>query len=168
MTPSEFLVGRISNGLVFRIAGRGTMQESPTLRAMVEASPVARVVVFDADQCEYVDSTFLGCLIWIKKECERFSQRQFFIVASGTTRIKLFSTSSLHGYFDFVDACPAPLGTMMRIDVERIDSKELGRHIMRCHELLADMGGAEAKAFQAVAQRLATELGEPASKPVSE
>jgi hypothetical protein len=161
VTPSEFLVGRISNGLVFVIVGRGTMQVSPTLRAMVEASPMASVVVFDANQCEYVDSTFLGCLIWIKKECERLPQRRFFIIASETTRIKLFSTSSLHGYFDFLDQCPAPLGTMIQIDAEKIDPKELGRHVMRCHQLLADRGGAEAQAFQAVAQRLAKELGEP-------
>ncbi len=165
---SEFFIGRFSKGLVVRIVGRGTMQESQAFRAAVEPSLDAGVVVFDATHCDYVDSTFLGCLIWIKKACEQSPERRFVIAASAATRVKLFSTSSLDGYFDFVDACPEPLDKFVTIDVEKLDPEELGRHVMRCHELLSDMGGRKAKAFKAVADRLAKELGEKAHKPVSE
>jgi anti-anti-sigma regulatory factor len=158
--PPEFTIGRFSEGLVVRIVGRGTMQESLAFRAVVEHSPIAAVVVFDATYCEYVDSTFLGCLIWMKKACEQSPQRKFFIAASDATRVKLFSTSSLNGYFDFVDACAEPVDKFVAIDVEKLDPEELGRHVMRCHELLADMGGRNAKAFKAVADRLAKELGD--------
>ena len=168
MMPTEFLVGRCSKGLIIRIVGRGTMLESPAFRAAVEHSPLAAIVVFDAMQCDYVDSTFLGCLIWTKKACERSSERKFVIAASNATRIKLFSTSSLSGYFDFVDACPEPVDKLVTIDVEKLTPEKLGRHVMRCHELLADMGGDEASAFKAVADRLAKELGEKAHTPVSE
>jgi anti-anti-sigma regulatory factor len=168
MMPSEFLFGHFSQGIVIRIVGRGTMQESPAFRAVVEHSPVTAVVVFDAMHCDYVDSTFLGCLIWTKKACEKSPERRFVIVASDATRIKLFSTSSLGGYFDFIDACPEPLDKLVTIDVKKLDPDELGRHVMRCHELLADMGGQKAEAFKAVADRLAIELGDKAHKSVSE
>jgi anti-anti-sigma regulatory factor len=165
---SEFTIGRSSKGLVIRIVGRGTMQESLAFRAAVEHSPLAAVVVFDATYCDYVDSTFLGCLIWMKKACEQSPGRKFVIAASDATRVKLFSTSSLHGYFDFVDACPEALDNFVAIDVEQLDPQELGRHVMRCHELLADMGGGDAKAFKAVADRLAKELGDKAEKSMFE
>jgi anti-anti-sigma regulatory factor len=168
MMPSEFLFGRFSQGIILRILGRGTMQESPALRAVVEQSPGAAVVVFDATECDYVDSTFLGCLIWIKKACESAPQRRFVIAASAATRVRLFSTSSLSHYFDFIDACPEPLDKLVTIDVTKLDPQSLGRHVMRCHELLADMGGDKAKAFKSVADRLAVELGAKGSAKVAD
>ena len=160
--PSEFLIGRFSEGLIVRIVGRATMRESPAFRAAVEPSLDAGVVVFDATQCGYLDSTFLGCLIWIKKACELSPRRRFLIAASNATRVKLFSTSSLNRYFDFVDASPEPLDQFVAIDIENVAPEELGQHVMRCHEWLAGIGGREAAAFKAVAERLAKELGEKA------
>src|SRR5262245_20541517 len=100
MKPTEFLLGQCPQGIVIGIVGRGTMTESMAFRAVVEHSPAVALIVFDATQCDYVDSTFLGCLIWTKKACEKIPGRRFVIAASGATRIKLFSTSSLAGYFD--------------------------------------------------------------------
>jgi anti-anti-sigma regulatory factor len=166
--PSEFLIGRFSEGVVVRIVGRGTMQESLAFRAAVEPGLDAGVVVFDATHCDYVDSTFLGFLIWMKKACEQSAERRFVIAASHATRLKLFSTSSLDGYFDFVEACPEPLDKFVAIDAEERNPKELGRHVMRCHELLAEMGGRQAKPFKAVVDRLAKELGENPPRPASD
>jgi len=159
MIASELLVGHFAKGIILRIVGRGTMQESPAIRAVIEQSPAA-VIVFDATECDYVDSTFLGCLIWTKKACEAPPSRQFQIAASAATRIRLFTTSSIGRYFDFIDACPEPLAAPVRIDVEKLDPAVLGRHVMRCHELLADLGGDKAEAFRRVADRLAAELRE--------
>lgn len=166
--PSVFLIGRFSDGLVVRIVGRATMQESPAFRTAVESSLDAGVVVFDATRCDYVDSTFLGCLVGIMKACELSSHRRFVIAACNATRIRLFSTSSLDRYFDFVDACPEPLDHCVAIDIEKVEPEEMGRHVMRCHERLAGMGGRHATAFKAVADRLAKELGEKASERVAE
>ena len=159
MIASELHVGHFDKGIILRVVGRGTMQESPAFRAVVEQSPAA-VVVFDATQCDYVDSTFLGCLIWTKKACETPPARQFLIAASPATRVRLFTTSSLAHYFDFLDTCPEPLEPLVKLDVEKLDPAVLGRHVMRCHELLADLGGDKADAFRRVADRLAAELRE--------
>ena len=162
MIASEFLLGQFAEGMIVRIVGRGTLQESPAFRAVVEQSRRSRVVVFAATACEYLDSTFLGCLIWTKKACETPPTRRFVIAASPAMRIRLFSTSSLAHFFDFIDACPEPLDELVAIDVQRLDPVALGRHVMRCHELLADLGGDQADAFRRVADRLSIELGERA------
>jgi anti-anti-sigma regulatory factor len=159
----EFLIGRFANGFVVRVVGRGTMQESPAFRSAVSRALESGVVVFDATRCEYLDSTFLGCLIGLKKSCEQFPERRFLIAAGPAIRIKLFCTSSLDKYFDFVEVCPETEGQPMTIDVESQERDVLGRHMMRCHATLAEMGGREAPAFKAIADRLAKELGDRAS-----
>lgn len=158
--PTEFLIGRGADGLVVKIVGRGTMQESLAFRATVEPGLDAGDVIFDATYCKYLDSTFLGCLVWAQKACKQSPHRRFVIVAPVATRATLFSASSLDHYFDFVDTCPEPLDAFVLMDVERLDPKELGWHVMRCHELLAAMGGQQATAFRAIADRLAKELAE--------
>lgn len=160
---AEFIVGRIPGGFVIRLAGRGTMCESPAFRSAAERGLETGVVIFDATSCEYLDSTFLGCLIGLKKSCEGDSKRQFLIAATAATRIKLFCTSSLDRYFDFVETCPEMLDQGATIDINRLERGELGEHIMRCHERLAELGGSEAPAFQAIADRLAKELGQRVS-----
>jgi anti-anti-sigma regulatory factor len=157
--PSEFIIGQISNGIVIRLVGRGTMRESPAFRTAAERGLNSGLVVFDATRCEYLDSTFLGCLIGLKKSCEQLQESRFLIAASSATRIKLFCTSSLDRYFDFLDECPEVLDQCAPIDIEELKRDEFGLHIMRCHERLAEMGGKEAPAFQAIADRLAKELG---------
>jgi anti-anti-sigma regulatory factor len=155
--PSELLVGNTADGLVIRLVGRGTMQESLAFRAAADSNG-AGDVIFDAMQCDYLDSTFLGCLIGIKKACEQTPSRRFLIRACNATQVKLFSTSSLDKYFDFVETCPEPVGELKPIDIGALDRMTLGRHSMRCHEHLAERGGRDAAAFKSVADCLRKEL----------
>ncbi len=154
----ELLIGSSSDGTVLSLVGRGTMCESPAFREVAEPLLDKGVVVFDASRCEYLDSTFLGCLIGVKKACEPFPERRFLIAASADTRLKLFCTSSLHRYFDFIDECPEVVGGCTKVDLEKPEQRELGHHVMRCHKRLAEMGGRESGAFQAIADQLANEL----------
>lgn len=157
---TELLVGCLADGVVIRVVGQGTMQTSAALREIARANLDHGLIVFDATQCDYLDSTFLGTLIGIQKLCEQSPHRRFVIAASESTRVKLFSLSSLHQYFDFVDVAPAPVGELEPVDVRTLDPKALGRHVMQCHRRLADRGGDQAAAFRSIADRLSEELGE--------
>ena len=156
--PSEVLVGHTADGLLIRVVGRGTIHESYAFRAAAEANRDGNLV-FDATQCEYLDSTFLGCLIAIHKSCEQL-QGRFIVAASPAVRIKLFSTSSLNNYFNFVDICPTPVDALQQVDVDDPDRQSLGQHVMRCHQRLAEQGGREAAIFRSIADQLRKELGD--------
>lgn len=156
----EFLIGHVSEGVVVRLIGRGTMHESSAFQAAVEPNLQGGVVVFDATQCDYLDSTFLGCLVGIKKASAQRPNSRFIIAAPPQVRTALFSCSALHRYFEFVDECPQICDRFAAIEVPGLQARDLGRHVMRCHEGLAGVGGSEAPAFQAVADRLAKELGD--------
>ena len=72
--------------------------------------------------------------------------------------MKLFATSSLDKFFDFVDACPELTGELISLNAEKPDRTELGWHIMDCHERLAERGGDDADSFRSVADRLRDDL----------
>jgi anti-anti-sigma factor len=160
---TELLVGRAHGGTIVRLVGRGTMLESPAFRKLVEASLPCGPVYFDTSQCEYLDSTFLGCLIALQKTSEQ-ARCRFAIVAAQDTRHKLFSLSSLYKYFDFAELRSDEVENLESVDIERLDSANLGRHVMQCHGTLAERGGHEAPAFRAIAERIAEELGEASSE----
>ena len=154
---TQMYVGQIDEGCVLRLVGRGTMQESVAFRSAIESN-LDCLIVFDASECTYLDSTFLGCLIGIQKCAEKSSQGRFVIAASESMRMQLFTTSSLDKYFDFIDTCPALIGPMEKVPVDHLDAVALGRHIAHCHQRLADRGGPEASAFRSIADRLSREL----------
>src|SRR4051794_538359 len=64
-TPTALRFAPTENGCVIRIEGRGTMKESPAAKGMAQrtlAEDDRSVIVVDLSGCEYLDSTFLGCL----------------------------------------------------------------------------------------------------------
>jgi anti-anti-sigma regulatory factor len=157
---SELFIGRLADGIVLRLVGRGTIAESIALRKAIEPFFSTSLIVFDASCCPYMDSTFLGCLVGIKKDCDRIVGCRFVVVASAASQSKLFSTSSLDRYFAFLEECPEITGPCSSILMEEVERSELGRHVMCCHQNLADLGGEEAKAFQAIVSKIARELDE--------
>jgi anti-anti-sigma factor len=159
---TELFVGRVRGGAVVQVIGRGTMHESPAFRKLVEANLHCGPVYFDASQCEYLDSTFLGCLIALQKTSEQ-ARGHFKIAASHETQLKLFSLSSLYKYFDFIEPDFREVQNLEPVDIDKLDPASLGRHVMQCHGTLAERGGREATAFRAIADRLAEELGDSPS-----
>ena len=119
----------------------------PGLPQAGRGQPQCGPVIFDAAQCEYLDSTFLGCLIGLQKKSEQ-SRGHFSIAASHETQLKLFSLSSLYKYFDFVEPALGDVKNLERVDIDALDAQSLGRHVMQCHGTLAERGGREAPAFR--------------------
>jgi len=152
-------LGYLADGVVIRVVGRGTLEESPAFRAAATTALASGRVVCDATDCEYLDSTFLGCLIGVKKESERQAGTRFEIAADAQAQIKLFSTSSLDRFFDFIDTAPQPVGELVPIEGDPLDTAALGQHVLECHRRLAHLGGHEAGAFRRVVKRLEEELG---------
>lgn len=172
---SELLMGYADgskgpDGFVIRVVGHGTMRISHAFKACAESALSSAPLVFDATDCDYLDSTFLGCLIGVQKVADQASTadfipgRRFVIAADPQKRIRLFSTSALDQYFEFIDLCPPLLGECEPIDTDQIDTMALARHVLNCHERLADRGGHDAVAFQRVVDRLSSELREKAEE----
>ena len=74
---SKLQVGRIENGFILRVQGRGTMRESRVAHefAMRCLPDATSQMMIDLSGCDYLDSTFQGCLLDLPSEAFRAGRR---------------------------------------------------------------------------------------------
>jgi len=156
-------IGQTDDGYVVRIEGRGTLRESPAAEAFagqVLRREPGRTLVIDLHACDYLDSTFLGCLITLHKEFGNVQPPRFFVSAPPDGRRRLLAPTFLDRYLNVHESPPAVEGDWLSLPTTPLEPQELGRHVMECHRRLAELGGPCAAAFGSVADQLARELGE--------
>lgn len=160
---TKLTLGRTSDGYVVCVEGRGTMRESHALHAVgcscLEDDRQAKLTV-DLSGCDYVDSTFLGCLVSLHKRGSRAGAGRLVIAAPEVRRSSLFSASRFEQFFQQVDVSPRAINQPLSICPAAADARALGRHIMECHRQLAQIEGPDQSAFARVVERLARELGD--------
>jgi anti-anti-sigma factor len=151
-------VQRIESGYLFRVIGRGTMRESTTVRELAaEALKTGAQVVLDLSGCEYLDSTFLGCLLILHDRGAK-GQGSFAIRADDATRKRLISRSRLDQLLTVIERCPKCLSQPVKLRSPILEPSKLGAHLLETHRKLADFGGPGASAFRAIADQLESEL----------
>ncbi len=142
-------------GYVFRIVGRGTLRESPAVRDFVSgAMEDGADVVIDLSQCEYLDSTFLGCLAILHQ------RGSFKVFASDLVRRRLFGSSHLDRILVFAQQLPESLGDSVVLQVTELERKEFCQHLLNTHRKMAKLGGPSAETFQRIVKQLQKEMDE--------
>ena len=105
---STLKVARFENGYCLRVEGRGTMRESRAahefLLGCAERDSGCEIVA-DLSDCEYLDSTFLGCLVALKQRFGRQKPPRFSVAASPERRRTLFATAGLGAVLNVVPEC---------------------------------------------------------------
>lgn len=139
--------------VTFRVEGRGTMTQSLPLRRCAErcmAGGTSRVKV-DLRDCSYMDSTFLGTLLALKKTLEK-SQGQLTLVMPSTACGKILQQMGLD---DVLPAEQAELDPNVAwADVAACepadDPNSFRRNVTQAHEELARLPGPAGEQFKAV------------------
>ncbi len=161
--PSELKACRTAEGLLIRVQGRGTMRESPGLRRLtdhcLDRDPPPAIVV-DLTVCEYLDSTFLGCLVGLHRRCQQLERPRFWIAADAAGVRRLLGPTKLERVLRCVEEVPQWQGEWIAISAAGLEREDFGRHLLECHRRLVECGGPATAAFQAVCDQLAGELGE--------
>jgi anti-anti-sigma regulatory factor len=162
---SVLRVGRTASGFLVQVEGRGTLSESPALQEFavqsLDGPSGPSSVVVDLSHCDYLDSTFLGCLVSLHQKYNRTSPHRFQVAASSDKRQKLLAPTHLNYILDLTDVCPEPISDVLEVSRPTLPGTDLGRHVMECHRRLAELGGSRATAFRSIADQLARELGQP-------
>ena len=180
-SPSALRVARTEGGCCVRVEGRGTMKESPAVQEFVVrtltaaaaatpgAAPAAGVVTIDLSACDYLDSTFLGCLLGLHKQ---FSPKaagggageaelSAFAVAAPPERIaKLFGPTRLDRLIHPRSNVPCVAGEWVPLEVPTpvSDKRDLTLHVLECHRRLAEVEGPQQAAFLRIAEQLEREV----------
>jgi hypothetical protein len=131
------------------------MQQSPGVRNFIlQALNEGGLVALDLRSCDYLDSTFLGCLAILAAR----GQTKFQVIADAKTRERLFSATHLGKILALSDQAPRPVSRALPLPCVSLEREDFGRHLLEAHEELAKCGGPGAAAFAAVAQQLAREV----------
>ena len=152
-------IARCSEGYVVTLLGPGTLSTSHAFREFVSQALEGDLrVVVDLESCDYLDSTFLGCLIGLHKQGIRLGGEKFQIYAAEACRLRLLATSGLQQLLDFIESKPETSGEFVSLELSDLDERTLGRHVMDAHRMLSHLGGKDADKFRAIADRLEKEL----------
>jgi anti-anti-sigma regulatory factor len=158
-------VGRTASGFLVQVEGRGTLRESPALHEFAVQSLDDQLepstVVVDLSHCDYLDSTFLGCLVTLHRKFNGTPPHRFQVAAPHDKCQKLLAPNHLNHLLDVTEVCPEPVTDVMEVSRPLLPTQDLGRLVMECHRRLAELGGSQAASFRAVVDQLARELGDP-------
>ena len=151
----------MSDGCCLRIEGRGTMHESPCAEAIasrtLEADQTSRVV-FDLSACDYLDSTFLGCLIHLFRDFGKGTPPRFQVAAPPAKRKKLLGACNLESMIPSIDTAPDSGNHWVTVPPSPLGTKEMTKHVWECHKLLAEVDSPMRPAFAKIAEQLEREL----------
>ena len=132
------------------------MRESPTVRDFLcGALTDGAHVIVDLSECDYLDSTFLGCLVKLQRVG---TKRWFQVVADDAARKRLFAATQLDGYFSFIPQSPKSTTPFAKLDISPLSDHELGQHMMEAHAALGDIPSEFASRFKRIASQLMSEL----------
>jgi len=104
--PSALKFGIYGDGYIVRVEGRGTMHESVSFKSFVSAildCESSRQIILDLSACDYLDSTFLGCLLALHQRFNRQSPQRFVIAAAGEARTRLLARTRLDQVLTLTD-----------------------------------------------------------------
>ena len=162
MAPTVLNVGRLNDAVCLSVVGRGTMKESSTAMAFVCQSldGGGTSAVIDLSRCDYLDSTFLGCLVTLHGRYNRGGAGRVRFVADAAKAKQLLGPLGLDRVLPLVRESATVVGTAVPLPSEpAADASALGRHVMDCHRRLAEVDGPNQAKFKMIADRMAAELG---------
>jgi anti-anti-sigma regulatory factor len=161
MSKGILTVACTDPGYAIRIEGRGTAQDSAALSAFVlqYLRTVDRpALTIDLSACQYLDSTFLGCLLMVQRRFRGTANAQLSIVADAEVRAKLLRATNVDQILTCVEVAQPAKGTFLPLKPASLDARELGSHVVESHRALARVPSAFAGLFAEVAEKLAQEL----------
>jgi anti-anti-sigma regulatory factor len=164
--PTVVKVAPTEQGCCIRIEGCGTMQESRAAQDLaastLETTPDA-VVVFDLCDCEYLDSTFIGCLLQLYRAHGRSKPPRCMVAAPQVKRKKLLGACAVDRLIPAVDSPPNVLGQWVNLAQFKGDRTELMRHVMECHRALSEVDCPMKGAFAKIADGIERDLARAAA-----
>jgi anti-sigma B factor antagonist len=143
--------------LLLQIEGWGTMKQSLPLRRFVEehlAGPTTRVAV-DLRGCTYIDSTFLGTLLYLHRAVARRQGGDFRLISPSPECTRLLQQMGVTDVFHVSPGDEAAPPAWKPLLEDPRDKQCFQRNVIEAHEQLASLPGAAGEPFRAVVRCLA-------------
>lgn len=157
--PSALKVGRTSTGYCVYVEGHGTLHESHALDefAHIAAGSGPYTLTLDLSNCDYLDSTFLGCIVSFQRHSAAAAPA-FAIVNPSDRCRKLFKDLRLESILTILQDARPQVTELETIPTESRNPQEIAQHIMQCHRRLAEIESPKQAVFAKIADQFEKEL----------
>ena len=146
--------------LDIQVEGWGTMLHSQAMRQWVEANVAAAPLVrVDLSGCTYLDSTFIGTLLGLKRLAESRPAGGLTLICPSAECRRLLEQMRI-GHIFAVEAAPPAGGEWQEVCVplEAMKSRAFQCNVVDAHQRLASCEGPTGDRFRQLAQDLEREL----------
>jgi anti-anti-sigma factor len=152
-------VCRDDRTVTFQVEGWTTMNQSLMFRRSAEQSLAggAWVLRVDLRLCTFMDSTFIGTLLFLKRTVHGRKQGEFFLVSPSPECRQLFHKMGLDGAFPILEEEPASQ-SWTELSREGEDSDAFKCNVVQAHRELARIEGPAGEPFRAVVRCLERDL----------
>ena len=148
----------------FKVDGRATMHQSTPVRRQAEACLAAGVLRIHVDlrDCLYMDSTFLGTLLFLNKQLTE-RQGRFSLIAPSAACTKLLRQMGLDDYLREHEDAVSPADGWRELPAGATDAPSMRRTVEDAHQELAGLPGEAGAQFEEVMRCL--NRATPPAKP---
>jgi anti-anti-sigma factor len=170
MSPARGVVRvyRDDQALIFQVEGRATMAHSPAVRRLAEQSLArgVRVLRVDLRHSTYLDSTFLGTLLVLKRTVDRQGLAEFTLVCPSPECERLLEMMGLNSLFASVTMEEPATVPLVEFTGDFNDVAAFRHDVMQAHQELASLPGSAGAPFRAVTRCLEQSADAPPSQQV--
>jgi anti-anti-sigma factor len=143
--------------LTFQVEGWATMAQSMPIRRRMERGLALGLTTLRVDlrHCTYMDSTFMGTLLFLKRSLAGREGGDFALVCPSPECDQLLQKMGMEGLFCTVTAEESAATTWTEIGSEGEDIQTAQRNVVQAHLELASLPGPAGEPFRTVARCLA-------------
>ncbi len=146
--------------VMFQVEGWTTMNQSLSFRRCAEQYLAAGAATLwvDLRHCTFMDSTFIGTLLFLKRTAHQQEQGSFALVSPSPQCCRLFQQMGLEGVFPILAAEEVTGRCWNDLKCGGEDMQAFQENVVRAHQELANLDGPASAPFKAVARCLEQEL----------
>jgi Anti-anti-sigma regulatory factor (antagonist of anti-sigma factor) len=158
--PGAVRVCETVQALEVQLEGCATMLHAQAMRQWIEAN-VARTprIRIDLSRCIYMDSTFIGTLLGLKRLAESRRLGGLALVCPSPQCVQLLEQMRIGQVFA-TESSPTVGSTWQEVSVpaDAVKTREFQCHIVEAHQRLADCPGPTGDRFRQLAEDMSREL----------
>ncbi len=156
--------------LTFRVEGRATMNQSTPMRRCAERAVEAGAtsICVDLRNCSYMDSTFLGTLLTLRKLLANRCHNELILVTPSEACARILQQMGLLDVLAIQAIETDPHVDWSELVTDTPDAGTFKRTITQAHEELASLPGPAGEQFKAVARCMAQAEKQPPAPPPKE
>jgi anti-anti-sigma factor len=146
--------------VLFQVDGWTTMNQSLSFRRFGEQCLAAGATALRVDlrRCTFMDSTFMGTLLFLKRAVHKKENGEFTLLSPSAQCRKLIKQMGVEGVFPIEDT-EEPAGCpWCELPSDGKDHPAFKQNVLQAHQELADLEGPSGGPFRAVVQCLTEEM----------